>query len=99
MRFTYEEIKQELKEHLDELSQDNLSEWADGFIPVYYSDILKDWQEMPSEFDNRWKDDTDINEDTTIYSLMMIDLFWYYLDQCESAYKELLEEAEETEDN
>lgn len=99
MRFTYEEIKQELKQHLDELNEDNLSEWADGFIPVYYSDILKDWQEMPSEFDNRWKDDTDINEDTTIYSLMMIDLFWYYLDQCESAYKELLEEAEETEDN
>lgn len=99
LRFTYEEIKKELKDHYNELDRDNLAEWADGFVPVYYNEIIRDWQEMPSEFDNRWKDDAEINEETTIHNLMMIDLFWYYLEQCETAFRELQQEAEEEEDN
>lgn len=100
MRFTYEEIKKELKEHYDELNSDNLAEWADGFCPVYYNEIIRDWQEMPSEYSDRWRDDgLEINQETTIFSLMSIDLFWYYLEQCERAFRELQEEAEGTAEN
>ena len=100
LRFTYEEIKKELKEHLDELDREDLTEWADSFVPVYYNEIIKDWQEMPSEFDNGWKElSSEMTYETTITSLMAQDLFLYYLSQCETAFRELTEEAEEASNN
>lgn len=95
MRFTYEEIKAELKQHLDEVNQDNLNEWADGFVPVYYNEIIKDWQEMPSDYGDRWREIYVDTADATITHLMAHDLFLYYLDQCETAYTELTAEREE----
>lgn len=100
MRFTYEEIKKELKENYDEINSDDLAEWADGFVPVYYNEIMRDWAEMPSEFSERWREFTcEITFDTTICGLMAQDLYFYYLEQCERAFRELQEEAEETADN
>ena len=99
MRFTYQEIKSELKQHLDEVSQDNLTEWADGFVPVYYNEIIKEWAEMPSEYSDRWRDDYVDTKDATICRLMAVDLWFYYLDQCQTALDELEAEREEAESN
>lgn len=99
MRFTYEEIKKELKEHYDEINSDNLAEWAEGFCPVYYNEIIEDWKEMPSEFDNNWRDGVAVTAETTLYDLMSFDLFVYYLEKCNQALDELREEAEETANN
>lgn len=99
MRFTYEEIKKELKDHYDELKGDDLAEWAEGFLPVYYGAIIEDWKEMPSEFENNWRDGIVITAKTTLYDLMTFDLFMYYLEKCNQALDELREEAEETADN
>lgn len=94
MRFTYQEIKKELSDHLDEMDQDDLNNWADSFVPVYYNEILKDWAEMPSEFNDSWQEYGPPSEDATIFSLMRADLFAYYLDQCQTALDELTKERD-----
>lgn len=99
MRFTYEEIKKEISQNFGEIIRDDLSEWAEGFLPVYYSDILKDWSEMPSEFDNQWRDGVEITKETTLYDLMSFDLFMYYLEKANQAYEEILDEERATADN
>lgn len=101
MYFTREEIKRELVSHREEITEDNLPEWADGFVPVYYSDILKDWTEMPSEYADQWKEygyDTQRN-DGGIMNLMQIDLVFYYLQLTQEVWEEIQNEREEETEN
>lgn len=101
MRFTYAEIKKDLLDNWETITdstwpEDYLDEFADGYIPVYTNEIIKDWQEMPSEFDNFWQD-YGITKDTTIPDLMKIDLFNYYRNLAQTAYNEILTELEDEE--
>lgn len=82
MYFTHAEIETELRDNFAEISRtQELHEWADGFVPVYYSDILADWQAMPNEFTDSWKDTcgTTVPDGMGIFGLMSIDLYNYYL--------------------
>lgn len=96
MYFTREEIKDELGRNWEQLSQmpdpsDLIAELADGFVPVYSAQIIKDWAEMPHEFDDQWKDygyDTQRNEGG-IVKLMQVDLYFYYLQMTEEIYREM----------
>lgn len=80
---------------------ENLNQWADNAIPIYNNDIMKDWAEMPSEFDDSWQE-FGAQADSTIISLMQIDLWHYYQDAYQRIYQEVLAEelrlAEEGED-
>ena len=103
MRFTFNEIKKEISDNFDEISEapyieDALDQWADGFVPVYNNEIIQEWQEMPSEFDDSWKD-YGFAPDDGIIRLMMIDLYRYYLDQTTRAYNEIKAEKEEAEND
>lgn len=95
---TLAEMKQEIKDNWEQFASlqypyDLLNEFADSACPVYYSDIVKEWQEMPSEFNDVWQE-IGVSENSTIYSLMTYDLYNYYSYLALTAYQELCEEME-----
>lgn len=97
MLTTYTEIKQQILDRWSEFESnqhpsDLLSEFADSECPIYNSDIIAEWAEMPSEFSDAWQE-AFIHESHTIVQLMGIDLFNYYDHLFQKAYNELAEEA------
>jgi hypothetical protein len=98
---TIEEIKQELRQELekgyaslDEI-EDNRGEWVDGYLPVYYNRIIEEWQNMPSEYNNRGAQELGQGGEIDIYNLMSLDLYLYYTDLFNEAVEELKGELEE----
>lgn len=96
MRFTDTEIRADLLDAYDEIRgaafpDDLLVERADGYVPVYNNEIIKDWQEMPSEFDDAW---LEFGEDASrgIVRLMSVDLFCYYESQTRAIWDEIVAE-------
>ena len=49
MLTTYNEIKAQLLDEWEYTKEERLHEVAESLAPVYYSDIVKEWQELPSE--------------------------------------------------
>ena len=104
MYFTDTEIRRDLLENWQQLSESTypfvpLGEWADNAVPVYYNQIISDWQEMPSEFDNAWQEiaDSDWVATASITALMAVDLSEYYQSRFAAIYQEIKEELEESE--
>ena len=94
----YELIKETLQTEMTQrnestLSEDTIQEIGDGFTPIYYADIIKDWQAMPSEYGDAWQELGEL-EHKGIMELMQIDLEFYYQAMTNNAYTELMEEAE-----
>ena len=102
MQFTLDEIKTALKvDHWDEITtqedpHDWLTEFADGLVPVYNSEIIKDWQDMPSEYDDSGADLC--SPDAGICDRMKADLWYYYQDQTRIAYEQVKGEMEDAND-
>jgi hypothetical protein len=98
MYFNDSDIKSDILDHWEQLQdkaypEDLISELAESACPVYYSDIIKDWQEMPSEFNDSWKHNgIGTTEETTIFGLMGWDLYFYYEDAYQRMYAEIKEE-------
>ena len=93
MRYTESDIKAELLDNWDNLAEqkypeDTLQEMADSATPIYTAEVIKDWQEMPSEYDDTWKE-YGAGANDGIVSLMRIDLFTYYLDTYNRIYREI----------
>jgi|TARA_R110000803_G_scaffold96343_2_gene164491 hypothetical protein len=97
---THAEIRSEIIDHLEQLREmrdpeDLLHELAESNTPIMYHDIISEWQQMPSEFDNGWQmygfDES--FENGGIYSLMAVDLQLYY----ESQFLEIWEEVKDAE--
>lgn len=85
MYFSNQDIKNDLESRFEEINEathpeDLLTEAADGYVPVYNGDIIKDWQEMPNEFDDSWQE-YGIDGARGIVSLMSYDLYTYYMAQ------------------
>jgi len=96
MRFTYDEIKAEIANRLEEFQSqsepaDLLREEADSMTPIYNSEIISDWAEMPSEFDDSWREYgwDEFFEQGGIIGLMRIDIVHYYTFLTLRAYEEL----------
>ena len=89
------DIKSDILDNWERLKEsphpeDWLTEMAESACPVYYSDILKDWQEMPSEFNDSWQENgIPTTEKTTIFGLMGWDLYFYY----DSEYRRIFAEV------
>lgn len=102
MYFSDSDIKQVILDEWDYIGNEDpkgiLDQFADSAVPVYYSDIIKDWQEMPSEYTDSWKEiyGSEIG-DNGITSLMAIDLYQYYTDTFYRIHEEILEEKESAE--
>ncbi len=102
MYFSDSDIKQDIYDHLDQLKdsaypEDLLNELADSATPVYYGEIIKDWQEMPSEFNDSWQD-LGTDGSAGILTLMQMDLFNYYHDSYRRIFSEVMHDTEESED-
>lgn len=97
-----EAMKAEFRQAIDQAGEtledirDNSGEWIDGYLPIYYNEIVKEWQEMPSEYNNRGHAELGQGGEINIYNLMSLDLFLYYSDIFNEAVTEL-EEGEEEE--
>jgi hypothetical protein len=78
---------------LDEI-RDNSGEWIDGYLPIYYNQIVEEWQAMPSEYNDRGATELGVykENEATIYNLMSLDLYLYYTDIFNEALAELEEE-------
>jgi hypothetical protein len=94
---TQEGMKEELVNEIAQGSdldtiKDNSHEWIDGWIPVYNNRIIEEWQNMPSEYDNRGANELGYNDsELDIVRLMSLDLYLYYTD----LFNEVIEEMEE----
>jgi hypothetical protein len=101
---TREEIKKYLLEEIDQIKEssypeDMVTEIADSLIPIYYSEIIKEWIRLDSEFMDRWKEygyDTQKNEGG-ILQLMQVDLSFYYIETALSVWEEIKKELAEGE--
>ena len=101
---TREEVKKYLLDEIDQLKEatypeDMVTEIADSLIPIYYSEIIKEWIHLDSEFMDRWKEygyDTQKNEGG-ILQLMQVDLSFYYIETALSVWEEIKKELEEGE--
>jgi len=100
---SYETIKQ-MKEELDRAVQngedldqieDRSGEWVDGYLPIYNNQIVQEWQNMPSEYDNRGHSELGMGGEIDIINLMTLDLYLYYSDLFNQALTELRQEIEE----
>lgn len=90
-----EEFTQEIAKGyttLDDI-REHANEWVDGYLPVYYNEIVKEWQEMPSEYNDRGAAELGHMQEQTIYGLMSLDLYIYYTD----LFNEVINEMEEGE--
>lgn len=90
---TYQEIKDEILSEWDNITEDDIHQIADGYVPVYYSEIIKEWQELPIEETDTWRD-FGISEDASIFTLMGYDLFNYYYQLADKAFSEIKEEQD-----
>lgn len=105
MTMTYTDIRNDILENWERLqgtaSQEDLldllNELADSACPVYYSDIIKEWQELPSDFTDSWRDNgiQFTEEDATILKLMSLDLYFYYENQYNTIFTDIRLEKEE----
>jgi hypothetical protein len=95
MLTSFQSIKSELADSFDWLTEDNLYEYVDGFVPVYTNEIIAEWTIMPNEYDNTWQE-LGLSDKATITDRMSADLYNYYRDQVQAAYEELVAENEET---
>jgi hypothetical protein len=92
----YSEIKAQLLDEWEYTKEERLHEVAESLTPVYYSDIVKEWQELPSEATDAWKEfGPEFTPETTIYALMTTDLHLYYQSEVERAYIEIKNEKEQ----
>ena len=73
--------------HTEEL----ISELADNNTPIYYGEIISEWQSMPSEYDDRWQE-TEPVPGRQIMQLMQIDLALYYYEQFLEVWEEVKSE-------
>jgi hypothetical protein len=93
-----EEIKSELSREVElEEIRDNSGEWIDGYLPIYNNRIIEEWQDMPSEYDNRGYAELGGGGEISVISLMSLDLYLYYSDLWNEALTQVEEELEEME--
>ena len=89
-----EEILAELKrgEGLDSI-KDRSGELVDSYVPVYNHEIIKEWQEMPGDYDDRGADELGADNSVGIVGRMGLDLYLYYSDLFSEAVAEVEAEA------
>jgi hypothetical protein len=90
-------LLEEKAEILESSDQDRyLDEFIDSQLPIYYSDIIAEWSEMPSEFQDSHLEFglPSVAEYNLVTSLMTQDLYNYYSTTTRQMWAEIIEESE-----
>ena len=101
MLTSHSEIRQIILDNWEEINDSPdpkgiLDEYAESDLPIYNNDIIKEWTEMPSDYDNRWQEVLDGEiEEHTITSLMLVDLYQYYTDTYYEIWEDIKSERED----
>jgi len=74
--------------------EDVASEYADSACPLYYSEIIQEWDDLPEEYSNKFSEMIDTLPDR-IEDLMKIDLYLYYYNFYSGAIAGLIERESE----
>lgn len=106
MLSSQEEIKNQLLEEIEQLKtatypDDLVAEIAEAMVPIYYSEILKEWLDLETMDRDQWKEygyDTQRNPGG-ILDLMQIDLVFYYINTAQLAWIEIKNELQLQEGN
>lgn len=100
---TYDEIMNEMKQEIaqgtdiDDL-KDRSYEYVDNYVPVYNNHIIQEWQDMPSDYDNRGSAEMGhLEQEINIINLMSLDLYLYYQDLVALVLDDLEQELESVE--
>ena len=77
--------------------EDNISEEADGLVPIYYYDIVKEWQENGDCHELTLDVVGEYDQKAGIYKMMQSDLYLYHEQQLREDYQKFIELLEEYE--
>ncbi len=75
--------------------EDDLHEYADGLVPIYYHDIVKEWSENNDSHGLAVEAQGEYSNKGDIYKMMSEDLFYYYFNELSEDYNKLLELLED----
>jgi hypothetical protein len=90
-----EEIQAEIANGKElEAIKDRSGELIDSYLPIYYSDTIREWQDMPNEYNDRGSSELGYGEEINIYNLMNLDLYLYYSDLFAEAISEVEQSLE-----
>ena len=91
-----EELRSELSrgEELESI-KDRSGEFIDSYLPIYNHEIMKEWQDMPGEYDDRGAQEMGTDGSIGIVGLMSLDLYLYYSDIFNEAVESVESELEE----
>jgi hypothetical protein len=81
----------QIKDLIRDEGADNLHQLADDLVPIYYSDLVQEWIELPIDHRDTWEPDQALGQ-TSITNLMAIDLYNYYYKAIEQVYYDLKRE-------
>jgi hypothetical protein len=70
---------------------DNIAEFVDGLCPIYYYDIVKQWQENTDCHELTLEVCGEYNQKDGIYRMMTSDLYFYYEQQLREDFDKLVE--------
>jgi len=95
-----EEILNEIENNGADLDsiRDRSGEWVDGYLPVYNWNIIKEWTDMDSNYNDRGASELGASEEDGIIRRMSLDLYLYYTDQFAEVLDEVEEELKEKEE-
>jgi hypothetical protein len=68
--------------------KDRAGEWIDNHLPIYNHEIIKEWQEMPGDYDDRGAEEYGTRE-IKIIDLMSLDLHLYYSDLLDEVFNDI----------
>ena len=93
--YTETEINQEIwndREHIlnQTYPEDSASEYADSAVPIYYSDIIEAWRDLPNEYSNKFHEVSSELPDR-VEDLMKTDIYLYYQMLYSGAVQELID--------
>ena len=100
MRATIDLMKEEIRAEIangleiDEV-KDMSNQMIDSHLPIYNNEIIKEWQAMPGEYDDRGVDELGTDGTIGIVGLMSLDLYLYYTDLFNEAIEEVESDLEE----
>jgi len=89
-----EEIRESLKYSTLEEIEDRAGELIDSHLPIYNSEIIDEWRNMPAEYDDRGRAELGHMGEVTIIGLMTLDLYVMYSDLFSRAMQEIKQEEE-----